>query len=322
MKTWNDPDPLIVLSGTDSFLLQRELEKAKNAAKKYERSIYQIDLMDLEDTINSNSFFGTKSLIIVPSASKQDVDGIDYLLQHKDKDQAVVIVHSGEVSATSLAGAVKKQLPNVTCLNFEAPKIWDLDEKAQEFLVQEMKRYGKTMDAKLAKAVIDRVGTDFGMLSFEALKYSTYLNTVGETGCKPEHIVGLLASMGPSDYRSVLSALELKQSAKVLKAIQDVMNSPVADRGVITIARTISSTAVSWLMISSLLDRGLNEQEIASRLEMKPFRISKIVPIVRRWKTNGLIQLIRGMAKADKSQRFGEISPWTVLQVELAKACQ
>lgn len=318
MKTWNDPDPVVVLSGSDKFLLHRELEKAKTAARKYQRAIFDLSVSDLEDTINSQGFFGTPSLLLV-SSDKLDT-APEFLLQHRDKEQAVVVYHEGDVTATSLAGWVKKNLPNVTALDFVQPKPWELDDKASEFLIKEMKSLGCVMPEALAKGVIERVGTDYGMLSFEARKYSLYMKTLGVSECKPEHVVGLMASFGPGDYRSLISALEAHSLAKVLKAVQDLMNSPIADRGVISLARTVSSTAVSWLMVSSLLDRGLSEQEIAARLEMKPFRVSKIVPIVRRWKTNGLVSLIRGMAKADKSQRFGEMSPWTVLQVELSRA--
>ena len=242
-----------------------------------------------------------------------------------DNEVCLLILHEGEAGSSTFAGKLRDACvtpKKVRVLDYAAPAPWDLEADAVKFLTAELGRRHKTISQDIAVAVIGVVGTDLGVLSQEALKYSTYLDAMS----KPEGAVdvgvvrGLVAGFGAIEYRGLLDAIGSRSVKGVLRAVREVQDGPVGSRGVTAVARTVGTTSVGWLRVAALLDRGSSPDEVAAQLGWKPTRVQFQLPIIRRWGVEGCKDLVHRMAIVDRGSRLGHISPWVEFEVALVRA--
>lgn len=346
-KGWTSPPSVSVVSGSDEFLRSREVRRAKEAAETTKRRVVTVDVGDvngIEDIIMGSDMFVEPCLLVVPSASLRkkrgkaaaeeaadeaeasgwDEAAVELIAAHaaeKDTPVAILVVHAGDIGTTSFAAKIVKANPKIMHLSFTAPDVWEAGPYAEKFLMAEMVRREKIMSADVAHAIVSQVGTDLGQLSFEALKFSTYLDAVGGKEATVAIVRPLYSAFGPKEYTSLVTAVGNKNIQAVLREVKRLQEGPAGDVGIPALARSIGTTAVSWLQVSTLLDKNMTEAEIGERLAMKVGRIHHLALIARRWGTKGLVHLIRGLANADRGVFLGHIAPWVELECELIRAC-
>lgn len=326
-RTWSNPPPVVVVSGTDDFLREREIQKAIAAAQSMGRRVERhIDNgSDLSAVLSGSVMFSGSVLAVVQSDTvvKKPTDkslwaepDVQLILEHHeagDNSVCLLVVHDGEVSDSSLAGrilAAETGSKKLDQINYTAPKPWDVGDYAVKFLRSELKRTGKSVSDDLAEAIVQSVGTDLGILSHEVLKYSLYMDACHETELSVKAVRGLMAAFGATDTRRLVDAVGNRNLRQVSRALAEVREGPAAQAGVIVVCRTIGTTAVGWLQVAVLQERGMSESEITGRLDWKSGRYRMVAPIAQRWQTVGLTKLLKVLSKVDRDARHGSVAPW------------
>lgn len=313
--SWLKPPLVSQVSGSDVYLREREIRKARSGSLKSGRLIREVEGADeLESALSAAEWCVDPSTIFVRGKmTKGMVTQLEEHLASKDSRIAVVVVGNEGVSLDAVKG-VKR-------LTFEAPKPWEEGDRAIRFVQLEAQRYGLRMGEDLAKEVVTVLGTtDLGMLSFEVLKYGLRAKRMGSDQIDRVHVRGLMSVMGTDEYDGLIKALEGRDVKAVLRAMESLMKGGGRDKGLIPLCRSLGSVVMGWIFVRDCLDHGVtSEEEIAGRIGWKPARVRFVIPVARRWSVVSSRALLAVLSKGEKVQVSGAVSPWVVFESELVK---
>ncbi|MGL4567298.1 MAG: hypothetical protein ACRCU6_02070, partial [Fusobacteriaceae bacterium] len=200
--------PLIVISGKHDFLSSRYLntllEKSKNPG------IYDSPLN------MAGSFDGADLVVIHNPEDMKDLSV--YSALNEIKDLRVVLFFLGDVKGNTKVGKFIASLPKEQHKTFPLPPPWKLHGEACSFLLEEVKKYGKTFShEKLSSLLIERVGTDLGVLSYELLKLVHASDP--EKTITPEHFKGSLSLVFDVGLDGLVDGLRHRDTKKVAKSL-------------------------------------------------------------------------------------------------------
>lgn len=323
MSQWENPPPVVVLSGDDDFLRSRELKEAVSVSDAIGRSVEYLDGADHDglSTLLSSSgvFFKEDLLVVVESPEKVDSN---IVLRHFNSGQSdvVVVLHKkGVLKKKEKSGlaTVVASIPDRFVARFEKPKPWEEEDRAVGFCLQESRKNKIELSERLALALVRNVGKDLGILSFEIAKLARYLQASGDREVSVDHIkktLGAFSDLGP---KPIVDALEKFDRKKTAKAFANMRRTHAGALSGATLKATafISNAATRWLHVASLLKEGAELQEIATRVGVHPFVVrNSLLPVAKRWGKDRLVQLIRSVALVERSVRSGYAHPWVYLE--------
>lgn len=324
-----------VVAGGHDFLRSRAARKLLSDAIAQGYSLGEAsDFKELQFYLEGNVFAG-KTIVLVNSGTAKKArkkkgttsdteqsgwneDAVQVIVDHHkggDDDVSLVVVHPGDMPAGSLAGMLAEKLPKSAVKNYPAPKPWEEKDQAVKFLTVEMERRGKSVGHVLAETIIGRCGSDLGVVSYEALKFSTYLDAVGRTELLSAEAGSLVAGIGAGDWEVLRTALARRDGKGVLKTFEDLRARSPGD--IVPIALAVLLPAVtSWLHASSLVDQGSSPEEAAEILGMHPYRYNNFVlPAAVAWGTIRLSGLLRAISEIAPNRGF--LDPGLALEAVL-----
>lgn len=342
-RGWADPPPVMVVSGSWEYMRGRELRKAAMAARISGRRVMDIaagDSQGLREALSGGFLFEDPLLVLVGSSvlkkrkgrgKGEEVDSwseedLELVLTHgkeKSSDICLVVHHDGEAAGTTFAGKVAAAVPKNRHIVFETPKPWQMKSVAAQYLVEELKHRGKILSEALAAAVVNHVGTDFGLISFEALKISKYLDSVGRTEVVQEDLGGLVVNLGLEDWQALQDAVASKSVRAISRSCKELRNGPAGDAVVRACVR-IEGALSRWLHTRALLEEeGVEGDDAAPRVGVHVYRHQKEnVPAASRWSISALTSLINDLTEIERGAKRGHIDPWTWLESTLILACR
>jgi DNA polymerase III delta subunit len=191
-------------------------------------------------------------------------------------------------------------------------------------VVSEAGSRGKVISDRLATALVDRVGTDLGRLSYEVLKFCTYLDSTDETEVQPQHLRGTLIEVGEVNFIRLFEALQTGSEASLIRIFERLKldMGDTNDVRTLKISTTLSNQVALWLHALSLEKDGADINEACQRMKVTPYRYEKILlPIARRWGKENLINLIGKLSDAYKMAKGNRIDAWTWFESTLIGAC-
>lgn len=324
MAGWDNPPAVILLYGNDDFHINREVQRAKYATAVLGRRV--------EDRTAGPRVIGelkeellwtpdAKVLLVISDPENMNAEEIAEHAKARNNQVSVLLVRHGDLGtgqlATTLDGVPKKYR-----IRYNTPAPYKQAEAAAKFMVEEMSFWKKDMPLSLAEQLVGRVGSDFGVLSFEALKIAHYMDALGE-GPKVErhHVVKVMSQIGTDELMKYLNALAVGSGPRVLQALAQVKESSKDDPLMKVIAFTQASV-LPWLMAAECLRQGLDEKQGAARLEMNPWvYTNKILPPARRWGTEPIKDLLRRLDQTKAGVVQGHLNPWVELMTHLAQVC-
>ena len=327
MSHWKEPPPVVVLSGTHSYLRMRELREAVAMADVQGRTVEYVQGDDHEEISrilsSTGVFFKEDVLVVVENPEKTDAAMV--LQHHESEDNAVVLLlhQDGAVKAKSPLGKIAKALPPNFVAKFEKPKPWEEDEHATKFCVTEARRMKLTLEDRLAGAIVQNVGADLGMLAFEIQKLGWLLAAEGESVVTPLHVKHTIAAFGELGPRPVVEAMERRDLSGVARALANMRRTHAGNLGGATLRACgfLGSSARNWLHVAALLATGASQERIAERINLHPFVVRKtLVPVAKRWGQGRLTSLIKSIALVERSVRSGHVSPWIEFECALFRS--
>lgn len=321
---WLNPPPVVAVSGPVALLRRREIEKAIRGARRKKRRIEWVsgETAELDTLMASTVFFDDeKLLIIISEPDKLDPEKVLAHSQSGDTQAVWVLNYDGTLRKNSkLFKLLQKH--SILHMTYSEPEPWKAEGWAVKFLVKEAKAHKKVLPEPLAKAMIRICGTDLGLLSFEMLKLNAYLNALGETEIKPEHVRGTLAVLTEASLFPLVDAVSQANEAAVLKQLANIERTHNGDP-TMRVCAMLASSITSWLHAAGELKSGMGAEEAARSVGTSVARMRRsMMPAVSQWGESGLIDLMKVVTGVERAVKTGRANPWMLLQARLAASCR
>jgi DNA polymerase III delta subunit len=327
---WTNPPPVVVLSGAVEFLRIRELKKAISAADKKGREVQYIagpDRDSLSGVLSSSGmFFKGTNLVVIEDPEKVDPELVKDHHDRGDNTTSIVLHHVGGIKAKSPLGKLVKSLPPKVVADFVASKPWEADEQAIQFLAREAKSKKLKLDLRLAAGMVQNIGTDYGILSFEIDKIARLISARGDQPeIKADHVKAVIAGFSELGAMPVVNALGRKDLRGVSRALSNMKRTHAghASGATLKACALLGHNVATWLHVASLLAQGANTDEISERIKLHPFVVRKnILPVARGWSEGSLVSLLNSIALVERSVKAGHANPWVQLECAIFRSLE
>jgi DNA polymerase III delta subunit len=310
---------IFAVSGTNSFLRRRSV---RSLIKTYEGQGFRVSYIDggesfaFQDAISS--ILKGSVFLVVGKPEKIDLG----LFQGIPENIIVCLEYDGDTDNKKdkfieFLGSLGRSHKS-----FPAPKAWKMSEFATKFLVSEFKGYGKTIFPEYAETVVERCGSDLGVLSFEVQKIVNLMGSSVDT-VTIEHIRDAIAPLAETTVQPIIEALKDKNPSKLSRHLGYIKDTMKTDP-TIFICRVLASQSYQWFAILDLKRNSVSDSEIPGKLKMNEWVYqNKILPgLTQKWSIKNVLDLIEILAVSERNVVSGKLNPWLFLVSSLLSLCK
>ena len=304
---------VLYVGGNHQFLRTRFVRKVIQAEVLKGRRLFPLDGSDSQIDLNIEQVFSTSTLfnqkMLIHISDADQVKNLSFL-EHTSEDIIVLLESKKKTKPKS------KKTKTASVKMFNEPPFYKVEGHAIDFLMDEVASRGFSLDPTLAKKIVQAVGKDLGILTFEALKMCSMSSSEDITVGVVKATLAPIAEIGPDQ---IIHSLETKDLNRLLRSMRKYRGHQKYDPTILLCGRYLSPLFFKWLQASSspYLAKETAEKVGSSSWYWK----NKIVPPSKRWGTEGILELIQGVSEVQGSVRRGIFSPWTLLETHLVKAC-
>lgn len=314
---------LLLVSGSQALLRHRlvhQLVQANEAAG------VRIDHVDGElpgtvgQAMSGSMFFVGKSLAVVSSPHKGDLDLYREHRKAKNPSTVLLLHYEGDPKGNTKFGKFAKELGAKAHQQFAAPDKWKAADQAADFVVREAKeQHGKKIEERLARALVQRAGSNFGVLVFELRKMAILASAAGSDTIEAEHVKQGMAELVEVDIGLLLDAFRTRNKKALTNTLHRIRQRAPRDPTMM-VCRLVGAEAQKWLQAASL--KHMPPKAAAAELGLNAWYFEKkILPVAKRWGVPDLVSLISALAAGERGVLDGHNSPWIGLCCGLLSAC-
>lgn len=319
--------PVIAVCGGESLLRRRFLRNVIDTKRK---AGWRIDTIQgenkeaLRDAIQQGGgFLSENTLVVVEHPEDMDLDMLKRHAGEKDPVTVLFLHVEGELDGRTKFGKYVKEVLASNLKSFPLPKEHEAGRVAVQFVLDEVKRHGMTIDQRsdnaLLKALVLKVGTDLGVLSFEVQKMVLLARSGGGVAIEAAHIRGAMAPIGEASVVPLAEALGEKNQKRVYQQLEQIRRT-TKDNPTMQVCGFLGASVTNWCR-AAYLDK-LGVADAAREMGGNPWVFEKFIqPAAKRWGREGTAKLLRVIAQAQRAVLNGSIDPWTVLASGLLEAC-
>jgi len=266
----------------------------------------------LDTMFSMSSLFEASTLAVVENPEKLPPEIISEQIQSPDPKIVLLLVTENDKPS----GPVFDLVPKTNIKLFHLPPFYKLDEYAADFAVLEAKARGNSIDPSLALALVKKVGSDLGVVSFEVQKASIFAGP--GVAITASHLRETMAALSETDGTAIVDALGFKEVKRLSVELGKYRASRGGDPTIELCGRVLTPTLTRWLQAAHLSEAGLSPAAAAGSVGSNPWYWEhKILPPALRWKVSGCAKLIRAVAKSQALLFQGAVSPFSYLEASL-----
>jgi DNA polymerase III delta subunit len=324
--SWDKPPSVVAITGDEHFLRRRWLHHTTTEAFQagYE-VIHAGSDGEVVDALSMGATFGQPTLIRV-DAESLDVETVEAHLAEKPPKVCLLVEVPGTVSEKkhpSVALVKKKHR-----LSYNVPsRKQDQEGLARKFLFVEATRLlgsEESLSPQLAKALINALGTDLGVLSYEMSKITALVRFRGGKQIEVGDVTSLIRGKTGAEMQPLRDALAQADGKRVAKALIKIRRKSASDPTMLLLRARggPADLAYQWLQAALLLKRGCSPAEVASGLGSPGWIVEgTTIPAAKKWGVGNLILLVRDLAHADRGLLKGAPAPWVACEAALLRGC-
>lgn len=295
--------------GLEYFLIKKELENVlqKEKIDPINQNTYDLENSDLKDIIedaSTYSLFGDKKAIIVENSyiftgttnkklPEQNLDILQaYLEQPNENTILIFIINKENIDK-------RKKIINTM------KKVGVIKEFAP---VSDLKAYVKSMiepyqiDFSNLNLLMSRVGNQLSILEQEIQKLKTYKDN--DFKITKQDIENVTCKMVDIDIFSLIDNIVIKNKEKALESYSEMLK---LGEEPIKIIIMLANQFRMMYQAKQLLKKGYSEKDIASHLEVHPYRIKLALEKSHGFTENTLLHYLDHLAKLDYEIKSGKI---------------
>lgn len=301
--------PVMIFSGGDHFQRERAFREKKKEWIRQGWDCLESSVETMWNDLEVPLFFASPRILEIRSAAGLDAKKVISFLEKDPPDLAIAFVIDREIRKTEKIFQVKAH-KKVGSINFPVPPFYQKDSKAILFVQDEVARHQKSIAPELAKALVFRVGTDLGMLSFEISKFVCV--TEGDQ-IHPHTVRDLMVDLMEYSVDPLVKSLGSKNVKSFIQSAVRIKKTHRFDP-TMKICALLGSACQQWLSVSYMIKRGWQEEQIVKSLGGHPYHIRKsVIPYASRWEVSGLVEVFSALDEAETAVVEGRLSPWNIL---------
>jgi len=291
---------ITLLTGENTFEIEQAIAKiialSNVVAERIDGS--ELAARSLPDLLTGSTLFSDKRLVIIKNLSENKMIWPDFFkwLPRVSDDIELVLVDTRPDKRTVTYKELKKV---ATVSEFD---VWNERDsgKAEQWVVEEAKKAGISLNKKSVQTLVRRVGPDQWGL-FHALEK---LALVGEI---TDEIIELVIDVSPSEnvfnlFDSALHGdrVRVSQMIRTLELTEDPYRLLALLSG--------QAFQLAALAVSDSSDN------VAKDLAVSPYAISKLSQVAKKLGRSGARKVIQAFAQADDDMKLSRAEPWLLIE--------
>lgn len=303
-----------VVYGTDGFSCRRFVTKCVSEWKSKGFEVHKVSGTpeSIEEFISPMlSLFGNATPPAFVVDGGLDLD-LDYL---KKIDHPILFVVEGSLPRSKKHPI--HSMPKNSYFKFNAPSVFQAEEAAINFSIEEAKGYGLVLSKQLATNLVKLVGTDFGVISNEILKMSMLADDSATVTPNHFRAIAQVSEVSAQDIITAVGACRVKSLLKALSSVSKThQNDPT-----LLVCGWLGSEARKWLLCSSLKKQSRSLDQKTTGIH--PYVLKKnILPSIKKWDEKSSLKLIHLLSDLERYVKTGGKQSWSKLESELVMLIQ
>ena len=300
------PKQVYLLTGKETFYIDKALEKILSKLKISRQDIFVIDynakmpINEIVNALESSSLFVTKNVVTVKNAAFFDaanVDSLDKILKDMPPEHYVIFINESADKRRKLYKTVAKV---GDILDAEPLRAWQIGD----WLNEKLKSLGKTMDWQAKKFFSERVEMlpeiSLWFLENELNKVADY---VSGKEIRAVDLNRILTEPPELSNFAIIDAVNDKNAVKALSILRTQLNDVYKIPPIIAL---LVRHVRQLLLAKFLLKRGVSEGDLMRPLELSSqFIARKIANTSRSYSTELLEEIFIELADADFNFKTG-----------------
>lgn len=287
---------VILVTGKEEYLGARTVDEVKIAVRAHDAEAEFSDTPAADLTLgtlgemSAPSLFSAVRCVVVRNLENlpdESVDGLlDYAAAPVD-DVAIVLVHGGGQKGSGVLTKLRK-LPAVTEHKSEELKPSDFPN----FVANEVRRHGATLDREAADVLIEAIGRDLRSLAGAASQLANDFpgGRIGEA-----EVRRYFGGRAEAKSFAVADAAFAGRDRVALEELRWALETGTA-AVLITSAFAGSARGLARLVSAP---RGMRDVDLAREVGVPPWKLRSLRDQARGWSEPGLARAIRAVAQAD-----------------------
>ena len=305
---------IYLLYGNNEYLINKEIDKINKDIDKISINSYNLLDSDLKDIINDactiDLFNITKSIIVYNSYiflsttnkknKEQKIELLEEYINNQNKNTNLIfIVNSDKIDERKKITKLLKEKGKIISFNNEI--------NIHDFILNCFKDY--KIDNDSIKLLIDRVGTDVYILENEIDKIKLYKEN--DKNVTKEDILLLTQKNINLDIFNLIEHIINKNIEDAYIEYKEIVKTEEPIKILIMLAnqfRIIYQT-------KELYSKGYTEGDIASILNIHPYRIKLALSKSKNYESNMILNYLYTLANLDIDIKSGKIDPYLGLEL-------
>ncbi len=237
---------------------------------------------------------------------------IKNLAELPQKDSHSVLYLAGRVVPKAIMGVRKKEC-------FEIPKSKKkLNDWYVKFFQKMVAKQGKQISLAICESVVQRVGQDIGVLTYEALKVG-YVS--GGNEVTPREVLSVIAPLKEMDGVILVDAVLSWNPTLFLKMCARFEKNRSKDPTMGVVAGLLSKNIVQLLSVRLCIDSGVTSvQGISEEIDVQSWLVEDVLlPKARRFTTEKLREILGVLYHCENLAVSGVISPFSAFKTGLLR---
>ena len=308
-------EPLFFVGGTDDHRRRRFVHGLVTQKRNAGWTVYPLDggdVSSLEGVLGAAGvLFGGNTLCVVENPEKLPLTLLKSYVEDPDPTVVIVLVSDSDKISAGLSEFVPKSCTKV----FSLPAFYKMESHALEYIKGEVKSSGCTLEDNIALALVRKVGTDLGMLTFEIQKAVALAASMGTQVLTSDIVKGSLAPLSETDGSGVLEALANKNAKRIALEMTRFMGARGGDPTIELCGRVLSPAFLRWLQAAYMHENGVSVTAAAGRVGANPwYWENKVLVPAMNWGVGGVRILLSVVARSQTMVFNGGLQPWIVLE--------
>lgn len=296
-----------LLYGNIKYLINKEINKLKKSDLDISNYILNDGINNILEDANSLSMFGNKKLIIVndsfvfTSINKQEIEEKKLLDYINNPNENTILVFTVNYEKLDERKKIVKEFKK-KCVIKEFNEVKDSDI------------YDIFNDYKISRNLInlikDRIGNNLDLIQIEKEKLEIFNDNPDEI--TKDDIISLTNKNIDDNIFSLIESIVSKDKDKSMEIYDDmIINGEEPIKIIVMLANQFRII----YQCKELIKRNLNNNEIASILNIHPYRVKLALEKGIRYKNDILLKYLYDLANIDINVKSGKVDKFLALEL-------
>lgn len=308
---------IYLLYGPEDYLRLQYRDKLKNALAPGGDSMNYtyhegkgLDISDVLYTADTMPFMAEYRLIVLENC-ELNKDAEEKFVEYIPSipDTTVIVMVQAEVDKRKkLFKAIQKY---GKCVEFEVQTA----DTLKRWIMSKIKGENKKITERTIDIFLDRVGSDMANISTELEKLFSY--TQGRDIITEEDVEAVSTVTLNYKVFDLIDRMSLKKTGEAVQMYRELLSMKESPFGVLAlIARQFNL----MLQISELMNEGLSEKTIESKMGMSGWVLGKYKPKIKLYKRSRMRYIIKRCAETDEAIKKGDMEASAAVELLIIEA--